>query len=54
LATKIEQHGTPDVKPASPIYRHSTESARSQNDAGGEVPAGKYMGKTPGLTPKKV
>jgi hypothetical protein len=45
--TKINQHGeTPrDVK--SPVYRHSSETLRSPNDAGGKIDRGQYEGKTP-------
>jgi hypothetical protein len=40
--SKINQHGTPDVKPDAPIYRHSSSSARSPSDAGGPLPASEW------------
>ncbi len=35
---KINEYGTPDVKPDAPIYHHSSGTARSNNDAGGALP----------------
>jgi hypothetical protein len=52
--TKVNEHSLPDAKPAAPIYRHSSETARSQNDAGGKISVDQYIGKVPGLDPKKV
>jgi hypothetical protein len=39
---KAQQHGCtpPDLK--APVYRHSSETARSQNDAGGPLPASEW------------
>jgi hypothetical protein len=36
--SKVHQYGTPDVKPDASIYRHSSGTARSNNDAGGAMP----------------
>jgi hypothetical protein len=43
--TKVEQHGSTPSDLKSPVYRHSTETARSQNDAGGKVPTSQYENK---------
>jgi hypothetical protein len=34
---KVSEYGTPDVKPQAPIYRHSSDTARSNSDAGGPL-----------------
>ena len=31
-----------------PLYQHSSETARSKEQAGGEVPTSDYVGRTPG------
>jgi hypothetical protein len=44
--TKINEHGSAPETP-SPIYRHASETVRSTNEAGGEVPRSNYADKTP-------
>jgi len=48
---KVHEHATPDAKPAAPIYRHASETARSKGDAGGEV---KNLAKVPGRNTEKA
>jgi hypothetical protein len=44
--TKIEpNHPTPPTLP--PVYRHSSETVRSKDDAGGEIVPSRYIGKGP-------
>jgi hypothetical protein len=40
--TKINQHGETPPSLKVPVYRHSSETARSANDAGGQVPPAQY------------
>jgi hypothetical protein len=44
---KVNEHGEMPTDIKSPVYRHSSETVRSKNDAGGEVPASDYASKTP-------
>jgi hypothetical protein len=52
--TKVQEHGSapPDLK--SPVYRHSSESNRSTNDAGGKIERSSYADRTPGLDRNKA
>lgn len=46
MTTKPQEHfPTPSTVP--PVYRHSSESVRSQNSAGGKVQRGQYEGTAP-------
>jgi hypothetical protein len=38
MSVKVEEHGSTPKDLPSPVYRHSSETVRSQNDAGGKVP----------------
>jgi hypothetical protein len=50
MSEKINEHGLTPKDLPSPVYRHSSETARSQNDAGGKVPTQQYT--TPVLVRK--
>jgi hypothetical protein len=43
----VNQHGSTPADLKSPVYRHSSETARSQSDAGGKVPVSQYENKMP-------
>lgn len=45
MTTKI--HGSTPRDLALPVHRHSSETVRSTNAAGGEVPRSDYANKTP-------
>lgn len=47
MTTKIQEHGGTPRDLAQPVHRHSSETARSTSDAGGEVPRSDYANKTP-------
>jgi hypothetical protein len=44
---KLDQSQGAGVK--APIHKHASETARSKEDAGGEVPVSDYANKAPGL-----
>jgi hypothetical protein len=41
------QHGDTPPNLNVPVHRHSSETVRAPNDAGGEVPRGQYEGNAP-------
>jgi hypothetical protein len=47
MSVKVEEHGSTPKDLPSPVYRHSSETARSQNDSGGKVPTQQYENKMP-------
>ncbi|WP_298106324.1 hypothetical protein [Bradyrhizobium sp.] len=47
MTTTPKQHGDTPPAVSVPVYRHSSETARSNNDAGGKVPPSQYEGTAP-------
>ena len=42
-----KQHGDTPSNLSIPVYRHASETARSPNDAGGQVPPQQYQDTAP-------